>query len=53
MALGHQPIHNSLKSVYLRVIETAWVILNSARALAGYPTLSMIASLSTAPKPSQ
>jgi hypothetical protein len=35
------------------LIETAWVILNSARALAGYPTLSMIADLSTAPKPSQ
>ena len=35
------------------IIETAWVILNSARALAGCPTLSMIANLSTAPKPSQ
>lgn len=35
------------------VIETAWVILNCARASAGYPALSMVADLSTAPKPAQ
>ena len=34
-------------------IEKAWVILNYARASADYPALSMIADLSTAPKPSQ
>jgi hypothetical protein len=38
---------------YPRLIETAWVILNSPGAWLGYLILSMTAGVSTAPKPDQ